>query len=138
MNTFASPVIHFFCEEPFQRFARIEGMATIEPEGIRFEYAMTESIAPTPKGSVSKLLAFADIAAIELRHHWISASKLRFRAKSLKAVDNYPTTDPCAFEVEILQTRKQDAEDFVAAANLLLTGSARGHLAAATPVIPAA
>ncbi|MFD0893680.1 hypothetical protein KBB96_09115 [Luteolibacter ambystomatis] len=134
MNTLATPVIHFFCEEPFKRFARIEGMATIEEDGIRFEYAMTESVSPTPKGSVSKLLRFSDIAAIELRHHWISASKLRFRARSLKAVDSYPTTDPCAFEVEILQTHKQDAEDFVAAANLLLTG----HPAGATPVTPAA
>ncbi|MGC4017568.1 MAG: hypothetical protein QM755_24095 [Luteolibacter sp.] len=130
MNPVASsPTLRFFCEEPFQRFARIEGIASIEADGIRFEYAMTESVAPTPKGSVSKLLPFSEIAAIELRHHWISASKLRFRAKHLKAVESYPTTDPCAFEVEVLQTHKMGAESFVAAANILLTGSARGSVA---------
>ncbi|BCU79399.1 hypothetical protein [Luteolibacter sp. LG18] len=127
----ASPTLRFFCEEPFQRFARIEGIASVEPDGIRFEYAMTESVAPTPKGSVSKLLPFTDIASIELRHHWISASKLRFRARSLKAVESYPTTDPCAFEIEISQTRKQEAESFVAAANIRLETFIRGSLAAA-------
>ncbi len=107
--------LHFFCEEPFKGFARIEGIATIEETGVTFEYAMTGSVGTTPKGSVRKHLSFDDIASIELRKHWLSATRFRFRSKSLKAIESYPTSDPSVFEIEVAQESRADKPAFAQA-----------------------
>jgi hypothetical protein len=93
--------LHFYCEDPFKGFARIEGLVTLDSNGVTFEYAMSESVGTTPKGSVRKFLSFDDISSIELRRQWLSTSRLRFRSKTLKAIESYPTTDPSVFEIEI-------------------------------------
>ena len=93
--------LHFFCEDPFKGFARIEGLATLRENGVAFEYAMTESVGSTPKGSVSRFLSFDEISSIELRRQWLSASRLRFRVKAHRTIESYPTTDPSVFEIEV-------------------------------------
>jgi len=110
----------FFCEEPFQKIARIEGIATLEDHGVRFDYALKQCGTPTPKSTVTKLLPYGEIASVEVRHHWISATKIRFRATRPEVLETYHTTDPAAFEIEVLAGCKMNAERFVEAANARL------------------
>lgn len=109
--------IRFHCDEPFKGLASIDGTATLVPEGVLFEYAMTQASAPKPRGAVSRLLPYQDLNCVELRNHWISCVKIRFRARSPKAVESFPTTDPGAFEIEVNPTMKLEAEAFVKEAN---------------------
>jgi hypothetical protein len=106
------PQLHFFCEAPFKGFARIEGIATIYEHGVTFDYAMTENVGSPPRGSVSRRLSFDDISSIELRKHWLSASRLRFRAKNQKAIDTFPTTDPSVFEIEVAAISRSELAEF--------------------------
>jgi hypothetical protein len=104
--------LHFFCEAPFKGFARVEGIATIDEHGVTFDYAMTENVGSPPRGAVSRRLSFNDVSSIELRKHWLSASRLRFRAKNLQAIDNYPTTDPSVFEIEVAAISRSELAEF--------------------------
>lgn len=109
--------IRFHCDEPFKGFASIDGTATLTSEGVLFEYAMTQSTGPKPRGAVSRLLPYPDLTCVELRNHWISCVKIRFRARSAKAIESFPTTDPGAFEIEVSPTMKLEAEAFVQEVN---------------------
>lgn len=87
--------------EPFRGFAKIEGFATLGKDGLDFEYRITESPGSGPKETVIRHLGFDRIISIELREHWLSASRLRFRTRSAQALEGYPTIDPLLFEIEV-------------------------------------
>lgn len=104
--------LHFYCEAPFKGIARVEGLVTLGSAGVTFEYAMPASDGTTPRGSVCKFLRFEDITSIELRKHWLSASRLRFRTKTPKVIETYPTTDPSVFEIEVSPQSRSSLNEF--------------------------
>lgn len=109
------PSLRFSCEKPFKGFAKLEGIASITPDGVAFEYAMTESVATTPKGVVTKELAFTDLTEIEAEKHLLGSATLVFSARSMKTLEDFPTVDPVAFEIDIPRSERAKVDGFVLA-----------------------